>query len=432
MENLEVEIEGILSSVTLPDIGSILSNEIFVAFALLSALGGVLMLVKKSSGILYSLSRKVLFDEVTLYSENPSLQYLETWIYRNKDMSKRRKVIISPMRSEDDNDPFMSSSAQEGYYYSLGVGVHFFMVKGRIVLLTKSSEIAKTGRRMDEAKVRIFGFNGKSVLLGCISEEIRKERSEDILKVYPSASSGFYSGTKTKRRPIDTVFCNDGIKEYLLDDLNKFIKREEWYTERGIAYRRGYLLAGPPGTGKTSLIKAIVATISNKVFTINLANISGDGCLSSTFRDANENNGEGITFIVLEDVDCVTASHSREGMTADRPNTEVTLQGLLNVIDGMASTENVVIFMTSNHVDNLDPALIRPGRVDVHVVLDLWNVYTIQKYLKTFYEKEEYSFNFNPEIRLSGAQVQGICMKSSTIEHAISEIRKEAKNAAVS
>ncbi|MDR3517631.1 MAG: AAA family ATPase [Azospirillaceae bacterium] len=163
---------------------------------------------------------------------------------------------------------------------------------------------------------------------------------------------------RIRRRPLESVILPEGVVEGLLADASRFLAGATWYVERGIPWRRGYLLYGPPGTGKTSLVKALAGALDLDVAVINLASPKlDDAVLCRLFAEAPAHS-----VLLMEDVD--SAFCQREH---DDANGRVTFSGLLNAIDGVMSQEGHLLFMTTNHLDRLDPALIRPGRVDVRV-----------------------------------------------------------------
>ncbi|GLB44345.1 putative mitochondrial chaperone BCS1 [Lyophyllum shimeji] len=139
----------------------------------------------------------------------------------------------------------------------------------------------------------------------------------------PTYGPGFiWSNVKHKaRRPLSSIILNEGVIESLVKDAREFIDTEEWYVDAGIPHRRGYLLYGPPGTGKTSTIYALAGELGLEIYALSLSS----------------------------------------GLSA------VTLSGLLNVIDGVGSEEGKLFFATTNYIDRLDPALLRPGRIDMRI-----------------------------------------------------------------
>jgi chaperone BCS1 len=182
--------------------------------------------------------------------------------------------------------------------------------------------------------------------------------------------SGTWEQSKTRHiRQMSTVLHDDMEKEALLSDIMSFLNpaTREWYTERGIPYRRGYLLYGPPGTGKSSLSLSIAGHFDLDVYILNLASVD-DSILNNLFAKLPQH-----CVILLEDVDVasqnrsqdIEAEHSDSILSSsEKHGKKVTLSGLLNALDGVGSQEGRLLIMTTNYIERLDDALIRPGRVD--------------------------------------------------------------------
>lgn len=152
----------------------------------------------------------------------------------------------------------------------------------------------------------------------------------------------------------------------------------------GIPYRRGYLLHGPPGSGKSSFIQALAGHIEYNICVLNLAERGlTDDKLNHLLANAPERS-----IILLEDIDSAFAG--REASGEGGPRVMVTFSGLLNALDGVASAANQrIVFMTTNHLDRLDPALIRPGRVDLKMVIDDASVSQATRLFRKFYAGSE-------------------------------------------
>ena len=172
-------------------------------------------------------------------------------------------------------------------------------------------------------------------------------------------------------RPVETVILDQRQKDDVLDDINEFLhpRTAKWYAARGIPFRRGYLFHGPPGSGKSSFAWAIAGVFGLGIYCISLADPSlTEDQLGFLFSEL-----PGRCVVLLEDID-TAGLEKREKMvdaTGDKTKTGVTLSGLLNVIDGVAAQEGRVLVMTTNFIDNLDDALIRPGRIDRKVAFTL-------------------------------------------------------------
>lgn len=190
-------------------------------------------------------------------------------------------------------------------------------------------------------------------------------------------------GQPRQKRPLHSVVLDAGVGEKLEQDVRAFLQRRRWYADRGIPYRRGYLLYGPPGSGKTSYIQALAGALSYDICLLNLSERGlTDDKLIHLFSNAPERS-----FILIEDVDA--AFNKRVQTSEDGYQSAVTFSGFLNALDGVASGEERIIFMTTNHVDKLDPALIRPGRVDLRVLVDDASPLQAQTLFTRFYGGSE-------------------------------------------
>jgi mitochondrial chaperone BCS1 len=204
--------------------------------------------------------------------------------------------------------------------------------------------------------------------------------------------------TAKQKRALDTVILEKVQKEKILSDIHEYLDPEtqDFYAQHGIPYRRGYLFHGPPGVGKTSFALALAAKFSLDVYVLSLT----DKSLSDSFMLTLLTQLPSRALLLLEDID--TAGLNRQtrdakaavarrklglksGKDQDKKDDEdeeelgnladtlgeeggrVTLSGLLNAIDGVASPEGHILIMTTNKPDDLDDALVRAGRISVRV-----------------------------------------------------------------
>ncbi|KAL8453282.1 hypothetical protein Emag_001948 [Eimeria magna] len=172
----------------------------------------------------------------------------------------------------------------------------------------------------------------------------------------------------------------DGVAESILADVRRFLSSSSWYLDRGIPYRRGYLLHGPPGCGKSSFVMALAGELKYNICVMNVADPHmTDDRLQYLFATVPPRS-----LLLLEDIDsAIRRSESAEGQQGeqarlDRPSLtqlsvnpygarSVTFSGLLNALDGVVATEERIIFLTTNQPERLPASLIRPGRVDLKV-----------------------------------------------------------------
>lgn len=229
-----------------------------------------------------------------------------------------------------------------------------------------------------------------------------------VQKIFTNSNGRWTETVSNNRRKIETVILRKGLNKLIMDDLNLFLESEIWYNERDIPYKRGYLFKGPPGTGKTSMIKAISTHTKRHIHYLILNNIQDDNELINLLNAVNCKE----TILVLEDIDCASeAVKSREKeeetvvekVTNDKSSLEnkilsdqlkkaekvskLTLSGILNSLDGIFNSEGRIVIMTTNHSEVLDPALIRRGRIDMQIEFSNCDRYQIAKMYENFYGK---------------------------------------------
>ncbi|KAL0945780.1 hypothetical protein HGRIS_012068 [Hohenbuehelia grisea] len=217
-------------------------------------------------------------------------------------------------------------------------------------------------------------------------------------------NGGPFSWSKVKskvRRPLSSIILQEGVLESLVEDAQEFIDSEDWYVEAGIPYRRGYLLYGPPGTGKSSTIYALAGELGLEIYSLSLSSDYIDDTLLQTAASLIPKRG----ILLIEDIDCAFPSREEEeesmekqleyhnpmfGMPQPAKRSAVTLSGLLNIIDGVESEEGKFFIATTNYIDRLDPALLRPGRIDKKVQYSLATKQQASSLFTRFFPESRY------------------------------------------
>ncbi len=304
--------------------------------------------------------------------------------------------------------------------YTPSDGTHLFRYKGHFL----------TFSRVQEEKGNVFfASHAEQIYVSCLGrnpailKELLKEAQRDYLEkdgnktiIHRGCRRGGNTDPEWVRcmsrppRPLSTVVLDEWQKQAFINDIKEYLHPmcRRWYSNRGIPYRRGYLFHGPPGTGKTSLCFSIAGIFGLKIYVVSLnsKSLTEDG-LASLFQTLPSR-----CIVLLEDIDTAgmtnkrasdsdapkddTASKVEAVQSGDKPDSAnptnqqgISLSALLNIIDGVASSEGRILVMTTNHIEKLDKALLRPGRVDMNIAFGCANPATVRGLFTAIYTRLE-------------------------------------------
>ncbi|KAF8855973.1 P-loop containing nucleoside triphosphate hydrolase protein, partial [Acephala macrosclerotiorum] len=308
---------------------------------------------------------------------------LMLWISSQSFAQNARSSLVttelasSLNRSRNDGSNGRDSN-KKTLYYTPWNGRFFMWYKGRLLVFRREYRAGEFSSR-EEVSISCFGRSPqilKELLSECCAEYAKLVR--DKTSLYEHQDGAWIRSAVSNIRRISTIVLDESRKTELLEDIEHFLDptSQQWYSDRGIPYRRGYLLYGSPGTGKSSLSLSVAGHFGLDIYTLSLSDIN-EASLKSLFAKLPSR-----CVILLEDIDAVSSKRSDAETKDSRqiatgsPSQEsksgkVSLSALLNVIDGVGSQEGRILIMTTNHITRLDEALIRPGRVDKKIELGL-------------------------------------------------------------
>ncbi|KAL1195502.1 AAA-ATPase [Cardamine amara subsp. amara] len=271
------------------------------------------------------------------------------------------------------------------------------------------------------------------------STVIKNEKRIIKIHSYSSYNRRWESVNFEHPSTFETMAMTDKLKSCVMGDLDRFIKRKDFYKRVGKAWKRGYLLYGPPGTGKSSLVAAMANYLKFDIYDLQLASVQGDADLRRLLLATNNSS-----ILLVEDIDCSVDLPTRlQPATmirgAPQGSTPLTLSGLLNCIDGLWSScgnERILIF-TTNNKEKLDPALLRPGRMDMHIYMGHCGFEGFKtlasNYLGISHDNDD-SHRLFPDIKrlidgqvLTPAQVAEELMKNEDVDMALEGLVKVLK-----
>ena len=219
--------------------------------------------------------------------------------------------------------------------------------------------------------------------------ESQKKSTNDTIRIYYYQKEFWTLLSKLPKRPIETLYLKQGEKENLLSMVEKFFAKEtrDLYLSFGMPYKHIVMLYGVPGSGKTSTISAIASYFDCDIYTIPITKELTDYGLIDAFSYVNEKEDR-KRIIVLEDIDCIFDTTRKEG---DEHNM-ITLQSLLNCLDGHTCVEGTLLFMTANNPEKMDYAMVRSCRIDHKLELGYADEYQTKNIFETFLPNQSSHF----------------------------------------
>ncbi|KAH7302879.1 P-loop containing nucleoside triphosphate hydrolase protein, partial [Stachybotrys elegans] len=317
----------------------------------------------------------IVYCTSTLYIKPSEETYhmVQTWI-SSRRLDDTARSILAKVRTK--RNPAKEYSDKKALWYAPWEGSFVFWYKNNL-LYYKTVLVDNGFHKEEQISVACIG---RSRVLKDLLEDCRLEYLDDLKNkttIHGHRDDHWRKEKAVVARPLSTVILDAKQKEPLIKDIRDFLNPDtrRWYTEHSIPYKRGYLLHGPPGTGKSSFSLSIAGELDMDIYVVSIPG-ANDRMLKSLFAGLPDR-----CVVLLEDIDAAGAACSRDSNSEDsdsdgdaRPQKRgVTLSGLLNVLDGVASQEDRVLVMTTNHPQRLDPALTRPGRIDKEVEFQLAN-----------------------------------------------------------
>ncbi len=335
------------------------TTDMFAAGLALGSFGLMVAFLRVQTGHLARLLWSRIAFVVTVDNRSDAHRHFSVWLDASGALVNSRRQRVSEYQRQ------RNSSAQATSMLVPAQGRHWFIRDAHVCIVNShTNEKVKIGHGqlpLEEMELTLIGRRPR-IVLDWLAEGRQIAARDAARKAGPSIQvmrDGYWENCgEVRARKIQTLVAEDDTAAHILRDMTRFYASEDWYLDRGIPWRRGYLLHGPPGTGKSSLIRVLASELGKDIATLDIGRRRlSDDQLVEGMMDAPRD-----AILVIEDVDAIFTGRDRQ-----TEGEGISFSGLLNAIDGVAAQEGRALIMTTNHRDRLDPALIRPGRADLHI-----------------------------------------------------------------
>lgn len=302
---------------------------------------------------------------VTITDDDPIYDDVHAWVLKLMPADNARSLLLGAR--ENSSYLEVSASSESGSVVAPVTPLQLSFNDQKERRLVIAGHPVKVGVQRPDREVKSSGYVADKIRFACRSraaqqaiiehvQTLHKNRKQERLPLLRMVDQWgqWRQRADLPERPIESVVLPPEQMSRIIADLQAFLNQEDQYRKLAIPWHRGLMLHGPPGSGKTSLVKALATHFGMDLWYISLSDLKEESSLLALLSNVSPRS-----LLLLEDIDTIKISHDR-----DTEQGKISMTSLLNALDGVATPHGLITVMTTNHLGALDPALTRPGRVD--------------------------------------------------------------------